>query len=120
MAPIAPLWRDPLFSPGDRFPLGPPEGNPADRYEDPSGPESRPFSLRGVVAGGLIDAPCEVTFRYCPERQITMVTDADGREIELAKHTTPGATAPDTTGHDSAPGQAPPEETTGVPDYQSD
>jgi hypothetical protein len=32
----AKVWREPLFSPGDRFPLGAPEGYPTDRYEDPS------------------------------------------------------------------------------------
>ncbi len=46
-----PLWRDPLFSPGDRFPLGPPRGVMDNCQEGPSGPATRPFSLRHVVAG---------------------------------------------------------------------
>lgn len=47
----APLWRDPLFSPADRFPLGPPRGIMDNCREEPSGPATRPFSLRHLVAG---------------------------------------------------------------------
>ncbi|MGH3721666.1 MAG: hypothetical protein ACRDRI_23035 [Pseudonocardiaceae bacterium] len=43
-----PLWRDPLFSPGDRFPLGPPRGILEDCQEGPSGPETRHPASRHV------------------------------------------------------------------------
>lgn len=55
-----PLWRDPLFIPGDRFPLGPPHWDGCE--DEPSGPTTRPFSLRGVVAGPRMDA--EVDWPY--------------------------------------------------------
>lgn len=55
MSQPSPLWRDPLFSPGDRFPLGPPRGYWDDCYNEPSGAATRPFSLRGVVVKGHAD-----------------------------------------------------------------
>ncbi len=51
------LWRDPLFNPGDRFPLGPPCGIMDNCCEEPSGPATRPFSLRHVVPGARLDTP---------------------------------------------------------------
>ncbi|MGH3912353.1 MAG: putative ATP-grasp-modified RiPP [Pseudonocardiaceae bacterium] len=114
------MWSDPLFSHGDRFPLGASNGFPSDRYDEPSGPESRPFSLRGVVTGARIDTPATVTYHYCPQRQTTTVQDADGNVVRLAEHTKPGATPGSTTGTtDGQPGQAPPEEV-GSPDHQTD
>lgn len=45
----APLWRDPLFSPGDRFPLGPPRGIVDNCQEGSSGAATRPFSRTGAI-----------------------------------------------------------------------
>jgi hypothetical protein len=42
------LWRDPLATPGDRFPLGPPAEFWAESEDEPSTVGTRPFSLRGV------------------------------------------------------------------------
>jgi putative ATP-grasp target RiPP len=116
----APLWRDPLFSPGDRFPLGPPRGILKDCQEGPSGPSTRPFSLRHVVAGDRIDTPPTLRWTYCHERQIALVYDEDGSLVPLLRHTQPGATAPETS-NGRADGQHPggPEEMT-APDYQTD
>jgi hypothetical protein len=44
-----------LFSPGDRFPLGPPHWHWEGCEDEPSGPTTRPFSLRGVVPGPRMD-----------------------------------------------------------------
>lgn len=43
----APPRRDPLFNPGDRFPLGPPHGIMDDCHEGPSG-----AATRAVFAAG--------------------------------------------------------------------
>lgn len=92
-----PLWRDPLFSPGDRFPLGPPRGVMDDCQEGPSGPATRPFSLRHVVAGARLDTPPTWRYIYCHERQVALVYDEDGSLVPLLKHTKPGATPGATT-----------------------
>ncbi|HSV64928.1 MAG TPA: putative ATP-grasp-modified RiPP [Mycobacteriales bacterium] len=113
-----PLWRDPLFSPGDRFPLGPPHGVLDDCQEGPSGPATRPFSLRHVVASARTDTPPTWRYTYCPQRQIALVHDVDGSLIPLLKHTKPGATPAPTSGFsDSDPNNPSPEEV-GLPDYQ--
>lgn len=116
----APLWRDPLFSPGDRFPLGPPRGIMDNCQEGPSGPATRPFSLRHVVAGARLDTPPTWRYTYCHERQIALVYDEDGSLTPMLKHTQPGATPPtDTSGVvDGNPKNPPPEEMMN-PDYQS-
>lgn len=49
----APLRRDPLFSPEDRFPLGPPQR--INCQEGPSGAATRPFSLHHVVPSVRLD-----------------------------------------------------------------
>jgi hypothetical protein len=114
-----PLWRDPLFSPGDRFPLGPPRWHWDGCEDEPSGSTTRPFSLRGVVAGPRMDAEVRWPYRYCPERQVALVHLDDGSAVPLLKHTKPGPT-PVTSGTvDGQPGRPPPEEMAS-PDYQSD
>lgn len=117
----APLWRDPLFSPGDRFPLGPPHGILEDCREGPSPAAIRPFSLRHVVPGARLDTPPTWRYTYCHERQIALVYDEDGSLVPLLRHTKPGVTPPvDTSGFvDGQPGHAPPEELMN-PDYQTD
>lgn len=115
----APLWRDPLFSPGDRFPLGPPRGIMDDCQEGPSSPATRPFSLRRLVAGTRLDAPPAWRYTYCPQRQIALVYDADGALIPLLKHTQPGATPGATSGSGDGQGPEPPPEEVGNPDYQT-
>lgn len=117
-----PLWRDPLFSPGDRFPLGPPRGIMANCQDGPSGPATRPFSLRHVVAGARLDEAPELRWTYCHERQIAMVYDEDGSLTPyLGAHTKPGATPGDTSGHIRGPdGSGPSPEEVGDPDYQAD
>ncbi|MGH3871554.1 MAG: putative ATP-grasp-modified RiPP [Pseudonocardiaceae bacterium] len=115
-----PLWRDPLFSPGDRFPLGPPRGILDDCHEVPSGPSTRPFSLRHVVPGDRLDQPPTWCYTYCHERQIALIHDADGSLVPLLKHTKPGATPGQTTGHPGTPdGNSPSPEEVGAPDYQA-
>lgn len=114
-----PLWRDPLFSPGDRFPLGPPHWHWEGCEDEPSGPTTRPFSLRGVVAGPRMDAEVHWPYRYCEDRQVALVHDDDGSAVPLLKHTKPGPT-PVTSGTvDGLPSRPPPEEMAS-PDYQSD
>jgi len=117
----APLWRDPLFSPGDRFPLGPPRGILEDCQEGPSPSGIRPFSLRHVVPGARLDTPPTWRYTYCHERQIALVHDEDGSLVPLLRHTKPGATPPVDTTYipDQDPNNPPPEEFTN-PDYQSD
>jgi putative ATP-grasp target RiPP len=116
-----PLWRDPLFSPGDRFPLGPSRGILEDCQEEPSPPGTRPFSLRHVVAGPRLDTPPTWRSTYCHERQIAMVYDEDGSLVPLLRHTKPGATPPTDTTFipDQDPRNPPPEELL-PPDYQPD
>lgn len=119
-APTAPLWAEPLFTPGDRFPLGPSEGFATDRYDEPSSAGARPFSLRGLSAGAVIDEPASVAFGYDENYQVMTMRDGAGRDIRLGSHTRPGVTPGSTTGTtDGQPGQAPPEEV-GAGDYQSD
>lgn len=114
-----PHWRDPLFSPGERFPLGAPEGHSEGQYDEPSGPGTRPFSLRGVVRGPRIDVDLGTRYRDCPDRQVSLVLAGDGSFEPLLKHTKPGPT-PVTSGYpDGQPGNPPPEELA-RPDYQSD
>lgn len=117
----APLWRDPLFSPGDRFPLGPSRGVMDDCEEGPSGPATRPFSLRHVVAGDWLDTPPKWRYTYCHDRQIAMVYGEDGTLTPLLKHTRPGATPSPGTSVvvDGDPENPPPEEML-APDYQED
>lgn len=115
-----PLWHDPLFSPGDRFPLGAPDSWWQNQREEPSTSGARPFSLRGVSHGPTVDPHAQLTFEYCEQSQTGFVRNADGNLIELGRHTSPGPTPGSTTGTtDGQPGQAPPEET-GASDYQSD
>ena len=117
------LWRDPLFTPGDRFPLGPPNWHWEGSEEDPCGSPARPFSLGGVVAGPRPDATAQsLYYRYCPDRQIAVVhRDDGGPVVPMLKHTKPGPTQAQTTGYpgDGNPANPPPEEM-GDPDYQSD
>jgi putative ATP-grasp target RiPP len=118
---LVPLWRDPLFSPGDRFPLGPSRGIMEDCQDEPSGPATRPFSLRYVVAGDRIDTAPTLDWTYCHERQIALVYDEDGSLTPWAgAHTKPGATAQETS-NGRADGQQPggAEEMT-APDHQTD
>lgn len=112
------FWRDPLFSPGDRFPLGPPRGILSNCHEGPSGPETRPFSLRHVVAGSRLDTLPTARYTYCHERQIALVHDEDGSLIPLLRHTRPGPTPEQKSGLDPD-GQRPGEEV-GAPDWQPD
>ncbi|MGQ0779297.1 MAG: putative ATP-grasp-modified RiPP [Pseudonocardiales bacterium] len=116
----APFWRDPLFSPGDRFPLGPPRGIMDNSDEGPSGPVTRPFSLRHVVAGDRLDTPPTWRYTYCHERQIALVYDEDGSLIPLLKHTKPGATQGATSGGGDGQGPNRPPEEVGPPDHQAD
>lgn len=112
------LWRDPLVSPGDRFPLGPPRGMWESCEEGPSGPVTRPFSLRQVVAGARLDTPPTWRYKYCPERQIAVVDDADGTLVPLLRHTKPGPTPAATSGYSDGDPRNPPPEEVGSPDYQ--
>lgn len=114
-----PQWRDPLFSPGDRFPLGPPQGYWDGRDDEPSGPGTRPFSLRGVVQGPRMDVDLGAHYRYCPERQVSLVLSDDGSFEPLLKHTNPGPT-PVTSGYSDGDPKNPPPEEMANPDYQSD
>jgi hypothetical protein len=114
-----PLWRDPLFSPADRFPLGPTRWHWEGSEDGPSGSATRPFSLRGVVAGTRMDVEVSWPYQYCPERQVAFVRCDDGSMVPYLKHTKPGPT-PVTSGTvDGQPGKPPPEEMAS-PDYQSD
>lgn len=115
----APLWRDPLFSPGDRFPLGPPRGIMDNCQEGPSGPATRPFSLRRVVAGARLDDPPAWRYTYCPQRQLALVHDEDGALVPLLKHTQPGPTPGTTSGSGDGRGPNPPPEEVSNPDYQT-
>ena len=100
-----PLWRDPLFSPRDRFPLGPPRGIMENCHEGPSGPAIRPFSLRHVVAGARLDTPPPWRYTYCHERQIALVYDEDGSLIPLLRHTRWATGKPSSRG--DAPSRSP-------------
>jgi hypothetical protein len=116
-----PLWSDPLFSPGDRFPLGPPNWHWEGCEDEPSGRETRPFSLRGVVAGPRPAPDLGTYYGYCEDRQVGLVRDDDGSMVPLLRHTRPGPTEAQTTGYktDGNPNNPPPEEM-GDPDYQTD
>jgi putative ATP-grasp target RiPP len=116
-----PLWRDPLFSPGDRFPLGPPRGVMDNCEEGPSGSATRPFSLRHVVAGAHLDEVPKLRWTYCHDKQIAMVYDEDGSLTPyLGSHTKPGPTPGDTSGYAGGPdGAGPDDEEVGDPDYQT-
>lgn len=114
-----PQWRDPLFSPGDRFPLGPARWHWEGSEDAPSGPTTRPFSLRGVVEGPRVDAPLDWSYRYCEDRQVAFVHGIEGSVMPLAKHTRPGPT-PVTSGTTDGDPRNPPPEEMGTPDYQSD
>ena len=117
------LWRDPLATPGDRFPLGPPPEFWAECDDEPSEVGIRPFSLRGVVPAPKSRVEPGVRFVYDPQRQVTLVHDADGTVRPLSsKHTKPGATpSPGTseTGDGAGP-ENPPGEEMQPPDYQDD
>jgi hypothetical protein len=114
-----PHWRDPLFSPGDRFPLGAPQGFSDGRDDEPSGSGTRPFSLSGVVTGPRMDVDLGVHYRYCPERQVSSVLSAEGSYEPLLKHTQPGPT-PVTSGTTDGDPRNPPPEEMASPDHQSD
>ncbi|MBV9013120.1 MAG: hypothetical protein JO272_13925 [Pseudonocardiales bacterium] len=96
--PLAPLWRDPLFSPGDRFPL------------------------RHVVAGARLDQAPTLRWTYCPQRQVAMVYDEDGSLVPYAESRTRLEVTPEqTTGYIGGPdGAGPGEEEVMDPDYQAD
>lgn len=113
-----PPWRDPLFSPGNRFPLGPPQGYWEGRDDEPSG-AARPFSLRGVVTGPRVDADLGAYYRYCPQRQIALALSEDGVFEPLLRHTQPGPT-PVTSGFPDGQKDNPPPEEMADPDFQSD
>jgi hypothetical protein len=115
----APLWRDPLSSPADRFPLGPPDWHWEGGEDGPSGSETRPFSLRGVVAGPSMDGAPQVSYRFCEQRQIALVDTVDGT-IPLLKHTKPGPTPAATSATTDGDPKNPPPEEMGSPDYQTD
>jgi putative ATP-grasp target RiPP len=119
--PLSPQWDDPLFTPGDRFPLGPPDWHWEGSDEDPSDSTVRPFSLRGVVAGPVPGPGLGPRYEYCEIRQIAVVHGDDGSVVPLSRHTKPGATEPQTSGYpsDGNPASPPPEEMSGT-DYQSD
>jgi hypothetical protein len=115
------LWRDPLFTPGDRFPLGPPPEFWSDCDHQPSEVGTRPYSLRGVVAIPKGEIDSDVIFTYDPERQITLVHGADGSVLPLSKHTKPGPTpSPGTSETRDGDGTNPPSEEMFPPDYQQD
>jgi hypothetical protein len=114
-SPATPLWSDPLFTPGDRFPLGPPSWHWEGSEDDPSDSGVRPFSLRGVVAGPRPATDLD-HYGYCEERQIGVVHIQDGLVLPLLKHTQPGPT-PVTSGNPD--GQGPSEEVSNQ-DYQND
>ncbi|MEO7193554.1 MAG: putative ATP-grasp-modified RiPP [Pseudonocardiaceae bacterium] len=117
----APLWHDPLFSPGDRFALGPPRGIMANCHEGPSGPATRPFSLRHVVPGARLDEAPPLRYQYCHERQIALVYDEDGSLVPLLRHTQPGATPGATSGYVGKPdSQGGSPEEVEDPDHQED
>ena len=79
------LWRDPLSTPGDRFPLGPPPEFWADSDDEPSEVGIRPYSLRGVVVAPKAEVGLDVSYSYDPGRQITLVRDTDGVVVPLSK-----------------------------------
>jgi hypothetical protein len=110
------MWRDPLFSPGDRFPLGPPKGVWDNCLEGPSDTGARPFSLRGVVAGGRMDTPRTQRLRYDVERQIALVVAEDGEGLPLLRHTQPGVTPGQTSGGTDS--RSPGSEEMGPSDWQ--
>jgi hypothetical protein len=113
------LWSDPLSSPDQRFPLGPPSEYWTECDDEPSGVAARPYSIRGVVALSTEQGP-RVTHSYDTERQIGLIRDSNGQDVPLLKHTKPGATPAPTTGYrDGDPNNPPPEEM-GSPDYQTD
>lgn len=120
MSLSTPLWRDPLFSPGDRFPLGPPRGILVDCQEGPSCPATRPFSLRHVVAGARLDTPPTSRYTYCHQRQIALVHGDDGAVVPLLKHTKPGPTNAGTSFQTDGDPKNPPPEEMNPPDHQND
>jgi len=61
---------DPLVSVSARFPLTPAGFTVPKHSESPSGPETRPFGLRWLVAMGVPATP--TSFRYCPVRQVAV------------------------------------------------
>lgn len=115
------VWRDPLSTPGDRFPLGPPPEYWTDCDDEPSEVGIRPYLLRGAVPAPKAEVEPGVTYTYDPEQQITLVHDADGAVVPLSKHTKPGPTKPEKSGYqtDGDPNNPPPEEMT-APDYQDE
>ena len=112
-----------MFSPGDRFPLGPPRGFMANCLEGPSGPGTRPFSLRHVVPGARLDEAPALDWTYCHDRQLAMVRNADGSlsPYHESKHTKPGPTPGLTSGRPpGGDGQGPTPEEVGDPDHDED
>jgi len=113
--------RDPLSNPGDRFPLGPTRGVMRGSMQGPSGPATRPYSLRGVVTGARVSDGPAVHWVYCPDRQVALVYDDNGVLVPTAgTHTKPGATPGETSGHVSPDGQGGSDEEVGDPDQQDD
>ena len=95
--------------------MGPPHWHWEGSEDPPSGSKTRPFSLRGVVAGP-IPATDLSQYGYCEDRQIGVVHVAEGLTVPLLEHTTPGPTPVTSGGPD---GQGPSEEVTNQ-DWQSD
>ena len=117
-----PAWKDPLATPGDQFPLGPPQWWWDGSEDKPStDPAVRPFSMRGLVDGPSMDDADLWTYEYRIEHQTAIARNSSGTVVPLYKHTKPGVTPAGTTGvlQDSTPHNPPPEEM-GSRDYQSD
>lgn len=64
------FFDDPVASVSAQFPLTPPGFSAPERRESPSGPKTRPFGLRWLVAMGVPTTPR--SYRYCPLRQIAV------------------------------------------------
>lgn len=61
---------DPLVTVSGQFPLSPAGFTAPECSESPSGPDTRPFSLRWLVDIGLPTA--RRSYRYCPQRQVAV------------------------------------------------
>jgi len=61
---------DPLATVSARFPLTPSGFTAPECSESPSGPQTRPFGLRWLIAIGVPAVP--TSYRYCPLRQVAV------------------------------------------------
>lgn len=52
--------------------------------QGPSGPATRPYSLRGVVIGARVSDGPAVHWVYCPDRQMALVYDDNGVLVPTA------------------------------------